>query len=159
MTMGFILNGEDVVVKTKAEERLVDILRNTFKLLGTKTGCNIGICGSCSVILNGNVVKSCLIPAFKIQGCEIITIEGFSQTDEYQDILLGFSQTGIENCGFCNTGKILATQALLGRNHHPSRKAILSALYAVRCRCTEPEEQVLGVLAVTECRRRRLNVS
>ena len=157
MTMGFILNGEDVLVDSAAETRLVDILRGAFNLLGTKTGCHIGICGACSVIFNGNVVKSCLIPAFTIQSSEIITIEGFSQTDEYQDIVLGFSEAKLENCGICDTGKILSTQALLGRNSRPSREAILSAFYGIRCRCTEPEELVEGVMAVIECRRRRLH--
>jgi carbon-monoxide dehydrogenase small subunit len=156
MTMAFILNGEDVAVDPNPESRLVDILRDNFNLLGTKTGCNIGACGTCLIIFNGNVVKSCLIPAFKIRGCEIITIEGFSQTDEYQDIILGFSDTGFEDCGFCTTGKILATEALLGRNKAPSREEILLAFNGIRCRCTEPELLVQGVLAASEYRRRRL---
>ena len=156
MTIEFILNGEDVVVRTDAENRLVDILRGTFKLMRTKSGCCIGGCGSCSVIFNGDVVKSCLIPAFKIRDSEIITIEGFSQTDEYQDIVLGFSEEGVETCGFCNTGKILATEALLGRNARPARDDILAAFQDIKCRCTEPESLVRGVLAVAEHRRRRL---
>ena len=156
MTLGFILNGEDVTVDTFAEKRLVDILRNTFSLLGTKAGCYAGKCGNCSVIFNGNVLNSCLIPAFKIQGSEIITIEGFSQTDEYEDIVAGFGEAGLENCGFCKTGKILTTEALLGRNRQPSRNEILSAFKGIRCRCTEPEELVQGVTIVSELRRRRL---
>ena len=156
MTIGFILNGEDVVVRTDAEYRLVDILRSTFKLLGTKTGCYMGNCGACSVIFNGDVVKSCLIPAFKIRDSEVITIEGFLQTDEYQDIVLGFSEAGVDNCGFCNTGKILATEALLSRNPRPSKNEILAAFYGIKCRCTEPESLVRGVIAVSDYRRRRL---
>lgn len=156
MRIDFILNGEDVVVYCGAGNRLVDILRNTFKLLGTKNGCTSGVCGCCSIIFNGNVVKSCLIPAFKVKGSEIITIEGFSQTDEYHDIELGFSEAKLENCGFCNAGKILAAQVLLGRNHRPSRDEILAAFHGIRCRCTEPEELVQGVNAVVEHRRRRL---
>jgi len=156
MIMGFILNGEDVSVNSNGQDRLIDILRGTFNLLGTKTGCYSGTCGNCSVILNGNVVKSCLIPAFKILGSEIITIEGFSQTDEYQDIISGFQEVGLEDCGFCNTGKILATEALLGRNIQPSKDEILSAFQGIRCRCTEPVELVSAVMAVGELRRRRL---
>ena len=155
MTLGFILNGEDVVAKSSPETRLIDILRDDFNLLGAKTGCNTGICGSCSIIFNGNVVKSCLIPAFKISGSEIITIEGFSQTDEYQDIVLGFSEAGLEPCSFCNTGKILSAQALLGRNHMPTKEEILTAFYGVRCRCTEPEELLQGVMAIIEGRRHK----
>ena len=156
MTMTFILNGEDVEIDSNAEIRLVDILRNTFNLLGAKSGCYTGTCGACSIIFNGNVVKSCLIPAYKILNCEIITIEGFSQTNEYNDVILGFSETGLENCDFCNTGKILATEALLQRNMQPSREEILSAFRGIRCRCTEPEEIVKGVTAASELRRRRL---
>jgi carbon-monoxide dehydrogenase small subunit len=156
MTIGFILNGEDVVVRTDAERRLIDILRGTFELLGAKAGCYAGNCGVCSVILNGEVVKSCLIPAFKVRGSEIITIEGFSQTDEYQDIIKGFTQAGVENCGFCDTGKILAVEALLSKNPRPGREEILMAFHGIKCRCTEPESLINGVLATSENRRRRL---
>ena len=156
MTIGFILNGEDVVIDSHAESRLVDILRETFKLIETKVGCYSGKCGSCLVIFNGDVVKSCLIPAFKIRSSEIITIEGFSQTDEYQDIIHGFSEAELENCGFCNTGKILATEALLNRNKTPSKDDFFSAFYEIRCRCTLPGELLRGVMAASEFRRRRL---
>jgi carbon-monoxide dehydrogenase small subunit len=156
VTIGFILNGEDVVIRTDAERRLIDILRGTFRLLGSKSGCNIGTCGGCSVIFNGLVVKSCLIPAFKIRGSEIITLEGFSQTDEYQDIVQGFAEAGLESCGFCDTGKILAAEALLSRNLRPSRDEILPAFHDIKCRCTDPESLVQGVLAISEKRQRRL---
>jgi carbon-monoxide dehydrogenase small subunit len=156
MTIGFILNGEDVVVRTEADTRLIDILRGTFALLGAKSGCLSGYCGACSVIFNGSVVQACLIPAFRIRGCEIITIEGFSQTDEYQDIALGFAEAGVMSCGFCDTGKILATEALLSRVPRPNREEILAAFDGIRCRCTEPESLVAGVQAVAETRQRRL---
>jgi carbon-monoxide dehydrogenase small subunit len=156
VTISFILNGEDVVVRTDAERRLIDILRGTFQLLGAKYGCNIGTCGGCLVIFNGLVVKACLIPAFRIRGSEIITLEGFSQTDEYQDIVQGFAEAGLETCGFCDTGKILAVEALLSRNPRPSREEILPAFHDIKCRCTEPESLVQGVLAIIEKRQRRL---
>jgi len=156
MNMTFILNGEDVTVDSNPESRLVDILRDNFDLLGAKEGCNIGACGTCLIIFNGDVLKSCLIPAFKIRGCEIITIEGFSQTIDYQDIIQGFSETGFEDCGFCTTGKILATEALLSRNKAPSREEILLAFNGIRCRCTEPDLLVQGISAASEYRRRRL---
>jgi carbon-monoxide dehydrogenase small subunit len=156
MTVGFILNGEDVVVRSEPNVRLVDILRVNFGLLGVKTGCLSGKCGFCTVLFNGNVSLACLIPAFKLSGNEIITIEGYSQTDEYHDILLGFSEAGMENCGFCNSSKILATEALLSRNKQPSRSEILAAFNGIKCRCTEPEELIKGVLKVLGHRRRRV---
>jgi len=157
MNIGFILNGEDVTVQTHPEQRLSDILRIRFKLLQTKTGCCIGQCGACSVIMNGLVVKSCLIPAFKIQGSEIITFEGFSQTEEYQDIEAGLEEAGAECCGFCITGKIMAAEALLSRNYRPARNEVIAAFQGIKCRCTEPESLVRGIMAAGVRRRRRLN--
>lgn len=157
MNIAFILNGEDVVVSADdAATSLVSILRNTFNLTGTKSGCGRGSCGACSVIFNGDVVKACLIPAFKIRDSEIITIEGFSQTYEHQDIVRAFSEMGIENCGFCATGKILAMEALLNKNLHPSRQEILAGFYGIRCRCTDPEELTRVVTAAIDYRIRRL---
>jgi carbon-monoxide dehydrogenase small subunit len=156
MNIDFILNGEDVLIDVEAEQRLIDILRLSFNLAGAKTGCYTGRCGLCSVILNSDVVKSCLVPAFKIGGCEIVTIEGFSQTDEYQDIVQGLDSAGIENCGYCNTGKILTIEALLSKNPRPVPKDILTALQGIKCRCTEPESLVNGVQLIAENRQRRL---
>jgi len=156
MTIGFILNGEDVTADTDAASRLVDILRNTFALSGTKASCCSGNCGVCSVIFNGYVAKACLIPAFKISEREIITIEGFSQTDEYQDIIRAFTEAEIESCGFCGTGKILATEVLLSRNHRPSREEILAGFNGIRCRCTDPDRLVHMVMTAIEYRRQRI---
>jgi carbon-monoxide dehydrogenase small subunit len=156
MTIGFILNGEDVVVRSEADVRLIDVLRNTFGLLGAKKGCLMGKCGACLVIFNGEINHACLIPAFRIRGSEVITIEGFSQTDEYQDIITGFSQAGLENCGFCNTGKILSAEALLERAARPSRDQIIAAFSGIRCRCTDLEKLVEAVQITAEIRQRRL---
>jgi carbon-monoxide dehydrogenase small subunit len=156
MTLAFILNGEDVVVKADADRRLLDILRTHFQLLGAKAGCLTGGCGACSVIFNGRVLPSCIIPAFRIRGSEVITIEGFSQTDEYQDIATGFSRAGVENCGYCDAGKILAVETLLERNLRPSRGEILAAFNGIKCRCTEPESLIAGVMTTADIRQRRL---
>jgi carbon-monoxide dehydrogenase small subunit len=156
MTLGFILNGEDVVVRTEADTRLINILRGHFGLLGAKTGCLAGKCGACSVIFNGEVTKACLIPAFRVRESEVITIEGFSQTDEYQDIITGFLKTGLETCEFCRTGKVLSAEALLERKNRPSREDILAAFDGVRCRCTNPENLVEALTAIAEIRQRRL---
>ena len=156
MKIAFILNGEDEVIRTNREQRLTDILRDSFGLIGAKSNCCVGKCGLCLVIYNGNVVKSCMIPAFRVRGSEIITIEGFSQTMEYQDIIRGFSDSEVFNCGYCNTGKILTVEALLSKNPRPDREDILMAFNGIKCRCTEPENLVQGVLAIADIRQRKL---
>jgi carbon-monoxide dehydrogenase small subunit len=156
MTINFILNGEDVVVRCGAEHRLVYMLRDSFGLTGTKVSCLSGCCGACTVIFNGIIVQSCLIPAFCVRGSEIITIEGFSQTDEYQDIAEGFSQSGLWNCPICQNGKILATEALLERNLRPEEPEILRAFAGIRCRCTDPGVLVRAVRMSSEIRQRRI---
>ncbi|MDR0668685.1 MAG: 2Fe-2S iron-sulfur cluster binding domain-containing protein [Treponema sp.] len=156
MTIDFILNGEDVMVHSGAELRLVDILRDFFSLLGTKTSCLTGCCGACTVIFNGLIVQSCLIPAFRIRGGEIITIEGFSQTDEYHDIVEGFSRASLWNCAVCENGKILAAEALLERLPRPERQEILDAFSGIRCRCTDPDTLVQAVQLAADIRQRRI---
>ena len=156
ISIGFILNGEDVSVDSAPGKRLTDILRRSFKLSRTKKGCYRGICSSCLVIFNGEIMQSCLIPAFKVQGSEVITIEGFSQTDEYMDFYLGFKEAGLVNCGFCDSGKILAAETLLNRNPRPSREEIISAFEGIKCRCNSLDNLVKGIWAAIEQRQRRL---
>ena len=156
MTIGFILNVEDVVIRGEADLRLIDILRGNFGLLGAKSGCLSGKCGVCSVIFNGKVSPACLIPAFRIRGSEIITIEGFSTTNEYQDIMTGFTQANMETCGYCATGKILTAEALLERKERPSRDEILAGFSGIKCRCTDPEKLVEALTITAQIRQRRL---
>ena len=156
MTIGFILNGEDVIVRCEANIRLVDILREQFGLFGAKAGCLTGKCGFCTVIFNGSVINACLIPAFRLRDGEVITIEGFSQTNEYQDIVAGFTRANLQSCGFCDTGIILNAGALLEKNERPSRREILDAFNGIRCRCTDPDKLVEGMENAVEIRRWRL---
>ena len=156
MTISFILNGEDVIVRSEAGVRLIDILRRSFGLFGAKSGCLAGQCGSCSIIFNGKISSACLIPAFKIKGSEIITIEGFSQTIEYQEILEGFKQAHLGNCGYCEAGKILCTDALLERIPMPSKEEILMGFSGIKCRCTNVEKLVEAVSIISGIRQRRL---
>jgi carbon-monoxide dehydrogenase small subunit len=156
MTIGCILNGEDVVIRSEADARLIDILRGNFGLLGAKSGCLTGKCGVCSVIFNGRVCPACLIPAFRIRGSEIITIEGFSLTNEYQDIITGFTQAGMETCGYGGTGQILAAELLLEQQERPDREAILAGFSGIKCRCTDPETLARALTMAADIRQRRL---
>jgi len=157
MTINFILNGEDVIFRGEAGVRLIDILRGSFGLFGAKPGCLSGQCGACSVIYNGNVCPACLIPAFKISGSEIITIEGFSQTIEYEEIITAFAKKHLGNCGYCETGKILCTEALLERNPSPTKDEILKGFSGIKCRCTNAERLVITVNSIAAARQGRLN--
>ncbi len=156
MTIGFILNGEDVVIQSGADRRLVDILRDDFHLLATRAGCRLGRCGACSVIFNGKVVASCLIPAFRVRGGEVITLEAFAQTNEYQDIALGFAREGVETCGYCDAAKYFAAEALLSKELEPDRQHILAAFEGVLCRCTDSAALVAGVSSAARIRQNRL---
>jgi len=159
MTINFILNGEDVVFNGETGVRLIDILRENFGLFGAKPGCLAGQCGACSVILNGKVSPACLIPAFKIKGCEIITIEGFSQTIEYQEIIKGFADVHLGNCGYCEAGKILCTEAILDQNISPTKEDILIGFSGIKCRCTNAERILKAIKLISTIRLRRLNAS
>jgi carbon-monoxide dehydrogenase small subunit len=157
MTISFILNGEDVVTQVEADHRLIDILRTQFGLSGAKNGCLNGRCGACTVMFNGSISPACLIPAFRVRGSEIITIEGFSHTDEHADIAKGFEAAGVQNCGYCDAGKILTAETILAQKELPPRNEILAAFGNVRCRCTLGERLVNGVIAAAEIRARRRN--
>ncbi|MCL1928754.1 MAG: 2Fe-2S iron-sulfur cluster-binding protein [Treponema sp.] len=156
MTIHFILNGEDMEINTDANQRLICILREHFDITSSKSGCLRGNCGACSVIFNGTISLSCLIPAFRLQGSEIITLEGFSQQDEYQDIAAGFAETGVESCGYCNAGKTLSAELLLQSSLQPAKEDFIAAFRGIRCRCTDPENLYRGILAAGKIRKRRI---
>ena len=144
-------------ISAEANECLTTILREQFNLLSLKSGCLRGSCGACMVIYNGAVSPSCLIPAFRLQGSEIITLEGFSQQNEFKDIAAGFAEAGVESCGFCDAGKILTTELLLGQSPEPSKEAFTAAFRGIRCRCTDHENLYKGVLAAGNNRQKRLH--
>ncbi len=156
MTVTFILNGEDVSAQARSVDRLSDLLRDSFGLLGLRSDCRCGRCGRCLLFLDGRLVPSCLVPAFKVRGREVVTLEGFVQTEDYRDVAEGFKSAGVEGCGFCEGPKILAAAALLERSPRPSRQEILEHMSSAPCRCTDPEALVRGVQAVAEIRARRL---
>jgi len=156
MVINFILNGEDVVFRGETGTKLIEILRSNFGLFGAKSGCLIGQCGACSVIFNGQVSPACLIPAFKIKGSEIITIEGFSQTIEYQEIISIFAEEHLGNCGYCEAGKILCADALLDRIPSPTASEILIGFSGIKCRCTNTKRLVKAINNISTIRQRRL---
>jgi carbon-monoxide dehydrogenase small subunit len=157
MNVRFSLNGVSVSIDAEPGERLSVILRERFHLKGTKCGCLQGRCGACSVIWNGAVTASCLIPAFRLSGTKVVTIEGFAKTNSCKDIETGFAQVPVVMCGYCNNAKILATESLLVKNKELTYEEVLSAFTGIRCTCTNPGALVDGVLAAAKVRKGRLN--
>ena len=156
MRLDFILNGEDVSCQADAGERLSEILRENFSLLGVRGDCRSGQCGLCLIVLNGRTIPACLVPAFRVRGAEVVTIEGFEQTDEYSDLMEGFRRVGAEPCEFCRGAVMLAATALLEEYPRPEPREILEHLSAVFCRCHDPNALVRGVQAAAELRARRM---
>jgi aerobic carbon-monoxide dehydrogenase small subunit len=156
MTISFILNGEDVSAKARSADRLSDLLRISFGLLGVRSDCRCGRCGRCLIFLDGRLVPACIVPAFAARGREIITLEGFALTEDYIDISAGFMDAGVVTCGFCEGPKIMAAAALLERKPRPTPDEILEHLSSAPCRCTDPDALVAAVQAVAERRARRM---
>ncbi len=136
MTIRFELNGQPRVITTNPLRRLVDVLRDDFQLTGTKEGCGEGECGACGVLLDKQLVNSCLLPVGAIEGKKIITIEGFRSTKRFDIIQQSFAQAGSVQCGFCTPAMIMAAEALLSVNPTPSESDIRAGLSGNLCRCT-----------------------
>src|SRR5258705_10594737 len=116
----FTVNGEAKKVLVHPMERLLDVLRNELELTGTKEGCGEGECGSCSVLLDGMLVNSCLIPVAQVSGASIVTIEGLSRHELLNPLQKAFLECGGAQCGICTPGMILAAGRLLGRKPRPA---------------------------------------
>ncbi len=135
-TISFTVNGEP---KTAAAERswtLLYLLRDVLGLTGTKYGCGTGDCGSCRVLIDGEPKPSCIIPAFKAEGCSIVTIEGIEQAGRLSILQQSFIDAGAVQCGFCTPGMIITGTALLASTVHPTEKEIRKAFSKNLCRCT-----------------------
>ena len=136
ITLSFRLNGTDYTVETSAEKRMLDVLRNDLGLTGTKEGCGVGECGACTVVLNGEAVTSCLVLSGQMQGADIMTIEGMSETQIGSILQDCFVEGDAIQCGFCTPGFIMSAYALLLKNPHPTREEIREAVAGNLCRCT-----------------------
>lgn len=130
------VNGETKTLQAYPMERLLDILRQEFHLTGTKEGCGEGECGACSVLMDGALVNSCLIPVLQAQGASIITIEGLAADARARTVQDSFLEHGGAQCGICTPGMILAAVSLLNKNSEPRIEEIREGLAGNLCRCT-----------------------
>ncbi|MDQ6653683.1 MAG: (2Fe-2S)-binding protein [Acidobacteriota bacterium] len=131
-----IVNGESKTLQAYPMERLLDILREQFHLTGTKEGCGEGECGACSVLLDGRIVNSCLVPVAQVEGASIKTIEGVASDDQLHAVQRAFIECGGAQCGICTPGMVMAAVDLLHRNPNPNEADIRNGLAGNLCRCT-----------------------
>jgi len=129
------LNGKIVEIAIDPDETLLHVLRKRLGLLGTKEGCGQGDCGVCTVLLDGEPVNSCIMPAFKAMGKKVTTIEGLSQGSKLHPLQKAFVDCGAIQCGFCTPGMILSSKALLDKNPNPIRGEVQEAISGNLCRC------------------------
>lgn len=132
----FILNSKTVEVEASPVKRLLDVLREDFKLTGVKEGCSEGECGACAVLIDGDLVNSCLMPLGMVEGREVMTIEGFSGTQRFSVLKECFEEAGAVQCGYCTPGMIMASEALLRKNPSPTEDEIREGISGNLCRCT-----------------------
>ena len=134
--ISFQVNGKLVAVEAYPMERLLDVLREKLGLTGTKEGCGEGECGSCSVLMDGVLVNSCLVPALQAKGVNITTVEGLAEDERLHALQQAFLDCGGAQCGICTPGMILAAFHLLGKKPHPTIEDIREGLSGNLCRCT-----------------------
>jgi carbon-monoxide dehydrogenase small subunit len=132
----FTLNGKAVSVTTDPLRRVLDVIREDFGLTGTKEGCGEGECGACSVIKDGRLVTTCMLPVGAIGGSSILTIEGFRETERGKCLIEAFADGGAVQCGFCIPGMIMSAECLLAGNPHPTEEEIRIGISGNICRCT-----------------------
>jgi carbon-monoxide dehydrogenase small subunit len=130
------VNGQTVTAQVESHRTLLEFLRDQLQLTGVKEGCGDGECGACTVLMNGEPVRTCLILAVEAQDAEILTIEGLGRDEELDPLQRAFVEKGAVQCGFCTPGLILAAKALLDRHPHPDREQVREAVSGHLCRCT-----------------------
>jgi carbon-monoxide dehydrogenase small subunit len=136
MTFRFAVNGGPVEVEASGSRRLLDVLREDLGLTGTKEGCGEGECGACSVLLDGAVVDSCLVPVGQVDGASVVTVEGLAPDGRLGVLQQAFLETGGAQCGICTPGMLIAGQAFLASGASPTDAAIREAIAGNLCRCT-----------------------
>ena len=130
------MNGAPQSLEVRADRRLIDVLRDDLGLTGTKEGCSIGVCGACSVLVGGELLSACLVPAVFVDGRAVTTIEGLANGDELSPLQNAFIREGGFQCGICTPGQLIAATALLAERPRPSDDDIREWMMGNLCRCT-----------------------
>ena len=149
-TIRLRVNGQPVVREVPDNRLLVDFLRYDLGLAGTKEGCSVGVCGACTVLLDGQPVSSCIALAVMADGCAVTTIEGLAQDDRLHPLQQAFIEYGGFQCGICTPGQIMAAKALLDANPHPTTDEIQAWMMGNLCRCTGYYQILASIQAVAD---------
>lgn len=149
-TIKFTLNGSEVTYDGPSGSRLLDVLREDFKLTGVKCGCNEGECGACSVIIDGKLANSCMVAMGRIEGSSVVTIEGYAGTDRFAVLDKAYASVSAVQCGFCIPGMILASECILSRTPHPTEDEIRDGISGNLCRCTGYNAIVKAITSAAE---------
>jgi len=148
------VNGESYEVYTPLHKTLLEVLREDLGLTGTKHGCELGECGTCSVLIDGSPALSCLVLPIEVQGQAILTVEGLAQKGQPHPLQTAFAELGAAQCGYCIPGILVTAKALLDREPRPERQTIREALAGNLCRCTGYQK----ILEAVELAAERMNV-
>ena len=142
----FTLNGNDTCYAGSAADRLLEVLRDTYNMKSVKCGCKEGECGACAVLIDGVLINSCCVAMGAVDSHEIVTIEGFRETEQFAALSKAFAELSAVQCGFCIPGMILAAQSVLSKNAHPTEDEVREGLSGNICRCTGYNAIVNAVL-------------
>ena len=132
----FTLNGKETAYAGSAADRLLEVLRDTYDLKSVKCGCKEGECGACAVLIDGVLINSCCVAMGAVDSHEIMTVEGFRETEQFAALSKAFADLSAVQCGFCIPGMIEAAQSVLSKNAHPTEEEIREGLSGNICRCT-----------------------
>ena len=149
-SIAFTLNGRAVTFQGSRARRLLDVLREDLGATGTKEGCGEGECGACSVLIDGEVVDSCLVAVGQVEGCSVLTVEGLADGGRLSGLQQAFIEHGAAQCGICTPGMLLAAHVLLLRDKRPSADEVREGLAGNLCRCTGYTKIIDAVLACTK---------
>jgi carbon-monoxide dehydrogenase small subunit len=136
VSVSFVLNGREVTWEGDPSAKLLDVLRDDLRLTGVKCGCREGECGACSILLDGVLVNSCMVAAGRVGGTEVTTIEGYCTTERFKVLDATFARRSAVQCGYCIPGMVLAAEALLSANPHPTEEEVRTGISGNLCRCT-----------------------
>jgi aerobic carbon-monoxide dehydrogenase small subunit len=159
LDIGLRVNGEDVRERVEVRKTLVDFLREDLGLTGSHVGCEQGVCGACTVLVDNEVVRGCLVLAVQCDGAEVLTIEGISDSGVIADLQDAFARRNALQCGFCTPGMLIGAHELLSRGGVPSRDMIREHISGNYCRCTGYQAIVDAIESIAQMRATKAGTS